>query len=85
MCFRDEENTGRLETVPAEMVFSGQAVGPSRVTPKLCCFETSRAGREAHRTLFSLHHLYVVEQGCVTLAGGSRARQEAPAEHLALG
>lgn len=85
MCIRDEENTGRLEAVPAEMVFSGQAVGPSRVTPKLCCFEPSRAGREAHCTLLSLRHLYVAEQGCVTLAGGSRARQKAPAERLAPG
>lgn len=54
----------------------GQAVGLSRATHKLCCFETSRAGREAHCTLLSLQKLYVAEQAYVILAGGSRARWE---------
>ena len=54
----------------------GKAVGPSRATHELCCFETSHAGREAHCTLHSLQQLYVAEQAYVTLAGGSRARWE---------
>lgn len=73
---KNPQKPGRLEAVCAGMVFSEQAVGPSRVTHKLCCFETSHEGRETHCTLLSLCQLYVAEQAYVTLAGGSRARQE---------
>lgn len=51
-------------------------MGLSRATHKLCCFETSHAGREAHCTLLSLQQLYMAKQVHVTLAGGNRARWE---------
>lgn len=54
----------------------GQAVNLSRVTHKLCCFETPHEGREAHCTLLSLQQLNVAKQAYVTLAGGSRAKWE---------
>lgn len=54
----------------------GQAMGLSRVTHKLCCFETPHVSREGHCTLLSLQQLNVDEQAYVTLAGGSRARWE---------